>query len=100
MNITTKQRAYLRSQAMTLPVLIQIGKNGLTPETIVQTRETLEKHELLKANVQKNSPEEINECARILAERTGSVLVQVLGRKITIYKRAEKEKNRKIVLPQ
>ena len=40
------------------------------------------------------------EMAQILADRTHSEVVQVIGKKIVLYKQAKEEKNRKILLPR
>ena len=40
------------------------------------------------------------EIAKVLAERTNSVIVQVIGKKIVLYKPAKKEEDRKIILPK
>ena len=46
--MTSKQRAYLMSQASTMDPIFQIGKASLTPEIITALDEALEKRELIK----------------------------------------------------
>lgn len=96
--MTTKQRAYLKSLAMTMEPIYQIGKSALTPEMTQGISEALEARELIKINVLKNCMEDPNELARTLAERTRSEIVQVIGKKIVLY-RESKDKKR-IVLPE
>ena len=48
----------------------------------------------------KNCMDDGNEIASVLAERTQSQVVQVIGKKIVLYKQAKDEKKRKIVLPK
>jgi len=95
--MTTKQRAYLKGLAMNIDPVYQIGKSALTPEITQGISDALEARELIKINVLKNCTEDINAMARILAERTRSEVVQVIGRKIVLY-RESKDKKR-IVLP-
>ena len=90
--VTSKQRAYLRSLAMKMDPVFQIGKAGLTPEVTKSAEEALAARELIKGSVLKNCDGDINEMAGILAERTRSLLVQVVGRKITLYRPAKKPK--------
>lgn len=97
-NFTSKQRAYLRSLAHNIDPIFQIGKNGFTPEVTIAINEALETKELIKINVLKNCPEVPKEIGPILAERTRSTLVQVMGRKITLYK--ESEENKEIEIPR
>ena len=49
--MTSKQRAYLMSQASTLDPIFQIGKASLTPEIITALDEALEKRELMPNNL-------------------------------------------------
>ena len=56
--------------------------------------------ELIKLNILKNCMDDGNEMAALLAERTHSQVVQVIGKKIVLYKEAKDEKKRKIVLPK
>lgn len=95
--MTTKQRAYLKSLAMNMEPIYQIGKSALTPEITEGVAEALEARELIKINILKNCMEDINTVAHTLAERTRSELVQVIGRKIVLYKESKEKK--KIVLP-
>ena len=88
--MTSKQRAYLKSLAMTMDPIFQIGKASLTPEAI-------DKRELVKVSVLKNCFDDPREIAEVLAERTRSEVVQVIGKKIVLYKPAKE--NSKIVLP-
>ncbi len=96
--MTTKQRAYLKGLAMTMDPIYQIGKSSLTPEITEGVSEALEARELIKINVLKNCTEDINVLANTLAERTHSQLVQIIGKKIVLY-RESKDKKR-IVLPE
>lgn len=96
--MTPKQRAYLKGLAMTMDPIYQIGKSALTPEITQGIAEALEARELIKINVLKNCMEDINVLAQTLAERTRSEVVQVIGRKIVLYKESKDKK--KIVLPK
>lgn len=96
--MTSKQRAYLRSLAMNIDPIFQIGKASVTPEFIGAIREALEKRELIKISVLKNCSDDPKELANLVAERTRSEVVQVIGKKIVLYK--ESKDNKKIMLPK
>ena len=97
--MTSKQRAYLKGLAMNIDPVFQIGKSSITPEITAAIAEALEARELIKITVLKNCLDDGNAIAATLAERTHSEVVQVIGRKIVLYKPAKEEKKRKIVLP-
>lgn len=96
--MTSKQRAYLKGLAMNIEPVFQIGKSGLTPEVTEAVHEAFNKRELIKLAVLKNCMEDAGEMAAILAERTGSCVVQVIGKKIVLYK--ENKDYKKIELPR
>ncbi len=96
--MTSKQRSYLKGLAMTMDPVFQIGKSGLTPEVTEAVRETFNARELVKISVLKNCMEQPEEMAQILAERTGSQVVQVIGKKIVLYK--ESKDHKKIEFPE
>ncbi len=96
--MTSKQRAYLKGLAMNINPILNIGKGSLTPEFTESVNEALEARELIKISVLKNCLDDPKELASVVSERTKSQVVQVIGRKIVLY-RPSKE-NKKIVLPE
>ena len=98
--MTSKQRSYLKGLAMTMEPIFQIGKSSLTPELTEAVGEALEARELIKISDLKNCMDDSNELANMLAERTHSQVVQVIGKKIVLYRQAKDEAKRKITLPQ
>ncbi len=95
--MTSKQRAYLKSLAMNMDPIINIGKSSLTPEVTEAVDEALTKRELVKIGVLKNCIDDPREIAAAIAERTRSEVVQVIGKKIVLYKKPKKDA--KIILP-
>ena len=88
--MTTKQRAFLKGLAMNIDPIYQIGKASITPEFTEGIIEALEARELIKISVLKNCADDPRELAAILSERTGSEGIQVIGKKIVLYKRSKK----------
>ncbi len=89
--LTSKQRAYLTSLSNDLSPIVQIGKDGVTPQVVVSTEEAFNTHELLKGSVLKNAPGEPRDLAEAVAGRTRSQLVRVIGRKFILYKPFKEE---------
>ena len=98
--MTSKQRAYLRGLAMTLEPILNIGKESMTAGVIDAAEEALEAHELIKVSVLKNCGDDPKELAVLVAEKTDAEVVQVIGKKIVLYRPARKKENRKLVLPK
>ena len=84
--MTSKQRAYLKGLAMNIDPILNIGKSSLTPEFTQSVNEALEARELVKISVLKNCLDDPREMASMIAERTKSEVVQVIGRKIVFYR--------------
>ncbi len=95
--MTSKQRAYLKGLAMNIDPIFQIGKSGLTPEVTQAVNEAFNARELIKLAVLKNCMEDPREIAATLGDRTHSQVVQVIGKKIVLYK--ESKDHKKINLP-
>ena len=95
--MTSKQRAYLKSLASNLNPVFQVGKSSLTPDLTEAIGEAFNKNELIKVAVLKNCADDPDEIAQMVAERTHSQLVQVIGKKFVLYK-PDKDKP-KIQLP-
>jgi RNA-binding protein len=97
--MTSKQRAYLKGLAMTTDPIFQVGKSSVTPELITAIDEALAARELIKLSVLQNCADDPRTIAEIIAERTKSQVVQVIGKKIVLYKEGKDEK-KKILLPK
>ena len=96
--MTTKQRAYLKSLAMNIDPIYQVGKGSISPELTKGLDEALEKRELIKISVLNNCIDDPREIAEVVAERTRAEVVQVIGKKIVLYR--ESKENKKIELPK
>ncbi len=96
--MTSKQRAYLKGFAMNLDPVFQIGKSSVTPENIEAIAEVFNTRELVKIAVLKNCLDDPKEIANVVAERTRSQVVQVIGKKFVLYKPFKE--NPKIILPK
>ena len=92
--MTSKQRAYLKGLAMTMDPILQLGKGGLTPENTAAVDEALAARELIKISVLQNCLEDPRQMAEVLAERTRSQIVQVIGKKIVLYREGKNEKKK------
>ena len=95
--MNSKQRAYLKGLAQTIQPILNIGKSSLTPEFTESVAEALEAIERIRISVLKNCLDDPREIAAMLGERTHSQVVQVIGRKIVLYK--ESKEHKKIELP-
>lgn len=96
--MTSKQRAFLKGLAMNLTPIFQVGKSSVTPEVVQAVEEAFNTHELIKISVLKNCFDDPKLIASMIAERTHSQVVQVIGKKIVLYK-PDKDKP-KIILPE
>ena len=90
-SINSKQRAYLKSAAMTMDAIFQVGKAGVTPELTNAVDEALEARELIKINMLKSCLDDPKTAAVVLSERTRSQVVQVIGRKIVLFRQAKEK---------
>ena len=101
MELTSKQRAYLRGLANTLEPIVIIGKDGIGDNLIKQANDALEARELIKCRVLENSMLTAREACDELSGLTRSEQVQVIGTKFVLYRPThKKDKKDKIVLPK
>ena len=97
MELTGKQKRYLRAEAHHLTPIVLIGKGGLTNEIKTSIRKALDARELIKVAILQNSDADINDVAEEIEEMSFDV-VQKIGRILVVFKVAEKRENRKLSL--
>jgi RNA-binding protein len=74
-----------------METILQVGKSGLTDNTVVQVNDALTARELIKLRALETSPLSAKEAAQELAEKTRSEVVQVIGTRFVLYRRNPKE---------
>ena len=94
--LTSKQRAKLKSVSADISAIFQAGKNEIDENYIIQLNTALDAREIIKISVLDNSSYTAKETAEILAERTDSEIVQVIGSKIILYKKSRKPDKREL----
>ena len=85
-NLTGKQKRYLRGLGSTIDPVIQIGKGGVVPGIIKQADDALKARELVKARVLNNCLEDTKQVAGVLSRETGAALIQVIGHTFLMYR--------------
>jgi RNA-binding protein len=86
--LTSKQRAHLRSLVHSLKPILQVGHEGVTAEVAASVSDAFHTRELLKVKVLESAPQDTRESAAALAEQVpGAHVVQVIGRTVALYRR-------------
>ncbi|EHJ52273.1 ribosome assembly RNA-binding protein YhbY [Streptococcus macacae] len=94
--LTSKQRAFLKSEAHSLKPIIQIGKNGLNDPIKTSIRKALDARELIKVTLLQNTDENLADVAAVLEEEIGLETVLKIGRILILYKESSRKENRKL----
>ncbi|MGI5988918.1 MAG: YhbY family RNA-binding protein [Lachnospiraceae bacterium] len=97
--MNSRQRAYLKSLAMNIDPIYQIGKSSITPQFTQAIADALKARELIKISVLQNCGDDPKELADTISKRTHSQIVQIIGKKIILYKENPDPTKRKIQLP-
>ena len=98
MALTGKQIRTLRALAHHLDPVVFVGKADITEAVAKQADQALEAHELIKCSALENSGLSAREAADQLAELTRSEVVQVIGRRFSLYRETSREGVEKIQL--
>ena len=86
-DLTSKQRAHLRSLAHRLKPVVQVGNEGITEAVVASVEDALNTRELLKVKVLDAAPVTARDAAAQLADRVeGARVPQVIGRTVVLYR--------------
>jgi RNA-binding protein len=86
MELSGKQKRFLRGAGHSLRPLLTVGKHGLTEDLIREVDQCLLAHELIKVKVLESSPLGRSEVGPRLGEATGCAVAQTLGRTVLLYR--------------
>ena len=81
-----KDRAGLRAEAHHLRATVHVGHHGITDSLLQSLDDALQANELVKIHVERNSPLTVKEVANQLSAQVGAEVIQVIGRKTTLYR--------------
>jgi len=95
--LTTKQRQYLKGLAHALSPVVRVGRDGLTPPVIIETKKSLLAHELIKVRIESDDSSARREIAEELARAADAELAGTIGKLAILYRRREEKP--KIKLP-
>lgn len=99
--LTNKQIKHLRGLGHKLAALVLVGKDGITDQLIKAAAAELYNHELIKVKIGNNSNVAKTDAAKIIPEKTGASLVQLIGKTLVLYKpNPERPKDKQIKLPK
>src|SRR5690606_27863064 len=93
-----KQLRHLRALAHSLKPVVQIGKHGLSYAVTAQIDRALLDHELIKARLLAECPDEISTIGASLEKTLGAHVAQTIGATLVLYRAHPKEP--KISLPK
>ncbi|GAB6261532.1 ribosome assembly RNA-binding protein YhbY [Photobacterium sp. CCB-ST2H9] len=97
MNLSTKQKQYLKGLAHSLKPVVLMGANGLTEAVLSEIELALGHHELIKVKVAAEERETKQLIIEAIVRETQAEKVQVIGNILVLYRQSE---DRKIELPR
>lgn len=95
--LNSRQRAQLRGMANDMETIFQVGKSGISENTIKQVVDALEARELIKLRILESCPTSVRETADEIAQKSGADVVQVIGTRFILYKESKNNKTIKLV---
>jgi len=90
--LTPKQRSYLRSLGQKLKATIWIGKKDITEELIKAINTAFENKELIKVKMHETMGTEKKAAGEKIAKQSNAALVQVIGRVVLLYRPFKEKK--------
>lgn len=97
MNLTTKQRQFLKGLAHHLSPVVMLGGNGLTEGVLAEIDNALNHHELIKVKIAGADREVKQLIIDAIVRETNSVNVQTIGHVLVLYRQSD---DKKITLPK
>jgi RNA-binding protein len=98
--LSGRARTHLKSLAHPLEPLVQVGAQGITDALIGAVGVALDDHELIKVKLGQSFEGDRHEAAQAIAKASGAVVVQVVGRIITLYRGRSKQRQAARKRPQ
>lgn len=92
MNITTKQKQFLKGLAHSLKPVVQLGGNGLTEGVLAEIEHALNFHELIKIKIPTDERDLKKSIIDAIVRETQAFQVQTIGHTLVLYKPSDEKK--------
>jgi RNA-binding protein len=97
MNLSNKQKQFLKGLAHSLKPVVQLGGNGLTEGVLAEIELALTHHELIKVKVPSDDREEKSLIMEAILRETKAHKLQTIGHVLIMFRQSDE---RKIELPR
>jgi RNA-binding protein len=94
--LTSKQRQFLRGLAHPLSPVVRVGKGGVSPSVVAETRKSLQSHELIKVRIDVDDSAQRKSFAAELAAATDAQVAGTVGKIAILYREREEEPSIKL----
>ncbi|TLQ20597.1 ribosome assembly RNA-binding protein YhbY [Lentilactobacillus parafarraginis] len=94
MELTGKQKRFLRASANRMRPIFEIGKNGLSKVWLDEISKALDSRELIKVNILQNASVTPSDVAEFVMSHSDITVVQKLGKTVVLFKQSSNEDNR------
>ncbi|AGO15703.1 ribosome assembly RNA-binding protein YhbY [Glaesserella parasuis] len=91
-NLTTKQKQFLKGLAHHLSPVVMLGGNGLTEGVLAEIENALDHHELIKVKIAGADREMKQLIIDAIVRETKAVEVQTIGHILVLYRQSEEKK--------
>ncbi len=96
MELTSKERNFLRKKASSLEPVVRIGKLGLSDTVLENIKQIIDKQELIKVKILNNSEEIVSyELSDKIEKYTGAIGVYLIGKTMIFFKKKVDDRNKK-----
>lgn len=89
--LTPKQRKFLKGLAHPLEPVVRVGRGGLTPAVIGETKRSLGAHELIKVRIESDDGDARRAIAAELAAACDAELAGTIGKLAMLYRARDEE---------
>lgn len=91
-NLTTKQKQFLKGLAHHFSPVVMLGGNGLTEGVLAEIENALDHHELIKVKIAGADREMKQLIIDAIVRETKAVEVQTIGHILVLYRQSEEKK--------
>ena len=91
MALTSKQRQYLKGLAHSLEPIVRVGRAGVSPSVIEETKRSLHAHELIKVRIENDDSAQRKAIAAELATACDAEVAATIGKLAILYRARDED---------